>query len=89
MMTLFGRRYYLYREIRLHELSKGASGVIYEMNNESGIKQRLNDLGFTLGTVIEKSGVSPLGDPSAYLVRGATIALRNEEASHIGVRVDI
>ena len=89
MTTLFGRRSYLYREMRLHELPKGASAVIYEMNNESGIKRRLNDLGFTEGTVIEKTGVSPLGDPSAYLVRGALIALRDEDASQIGVRADL
>lgn len=41
------------------------------------------DLGFTEGTVVSVIRKSPLGDPTAYGVRGAVIALRKEEAAHI------
>ncbi len=88
MTTLIGGMN-MYREISLQKLPRGASGIICELKNESGIKRRLNDLGFTEGTKIEKIGVSPLGDPSAYLVRGATIALRDSDASLIVVRTDV
>lgn len=78
----------MHRQMRLHELPRGERAVIYEINNEIGIKRRLNDVGFTVGTAVEKVGTSPLGDPSAYLVRGAVIALRDEDASRIGVTAD-
>ncbi len=36
-------------------------------------------------TVIEVIQKSPAGDPTAYFVRGAVIAIREEESSHIFV----
>lgn len=47
------------------------------------MERRLLDLGFSPGTEIEKTLISPKGDPMAYRVRGTTIALRNEDAQHI------
>ncbi len=50
-------------------------------------RRRMMDLGILPGTSIEAELVSPLGDPTAYLVRGALIALRREQARQITVRV--
>lgn len=43
-------------------------------------RRRLLDLGFVPGSVVEAQLVSPAGDPTAYLVRGALVALRREQA---------
>lgn len=43
------------------------------------------DLGILPGTTIEVEMTSPSGDPTAYKVRGALIALRKEQARMIRV----
>jgi len=43
-------------------------------------RRRLMDLGIVPGTSIEAEMRSPGGDPTAYRIRGATIALRREHA---------
>ena len=48
-------------------------------------RRRLLDLGFVAGTLVEIEMVSPGGDPTAYRVRGAVIALRREQANLIRV----
>jgi Fe2+ transport system protein FeoA len=45
----------------------------------------LLDLGFVPGSAVEVNLVSPAGDPTAYLVRGALIALRREQARFIRI----
>jgi DtxR family Mn-dependent transcriptional regulator len=49
-------------------------------------RNRLLDLGFVPGSVIEIDLESPSGNPIGYLVRGATVALRREQADRILVR---
>lgn len=48
-------------------------------------RQRLLDLGVVPGTVIECQMASPFGDPTAYRIRGAAIALRREQARLIQI----
>jgi DtxR family Mn-dependent transcriptional regulator len=48
-------------------------------------RRRLMDLGILPGTVIENEMVSAGGDPIAYRVRGALIALRKSQAEMISV----
>ena len=47
------------------------------------MRGRLLDLGFVPGTVVEPIRRSPLGDPTAYRIRGTVIALRSEEGNKI------
>lgn len=47
------------------------------------LRRRLLDLGVIDGTEIEVLAKSPSGDPKAYLIRGAVIALREEISSTI------
>ncbi len=47
--------------------------------------RRLTDLGLIEGTVVQCVQRSPAGDPIAYLIRGAVIALRRADASRIVV----
>ena len=47
--------------------------------------QRLKDIGLTEGTRVDCLMRSPLGDPVAYLIRGAVIALRKEDSQNVSV----
>lgn len=49
------------------------------------LRRRFLDLGIIEGTDIEVLYKSALGDPIAYLIRGAIIALREEEGDKIQV----
>lgn len=69
----------------LGALKPGEKGRIIELFLEKGIKRRLQDMGMIKGARIECVGRSPLGDPSAYLVKGAVIAIRSDEYKKIAV----
>jgi len=43
------------------------------------------DLGVTPGAIIERAFTSPFGEPIAYRVRGALIALRAEQAREVEI----
>jgi DtxR family Mn-dependent transcriptional regulator len=49
-------------------------------------RRRLLDLGVVPGTIVKTELRSPGGDPTAYLIRGAVIALRKTQADWIRVR---
>lgn len=52
----------------------------------SNERRRLLDLGILPGTIITAELLSPSGDPKAYRVRGALIALRHQQANWITVK---
>ena len=67
----------------LARLEPGQSGVVEELKCDGLPRRRLLDLGFVPGTEVEAVMRSPGGDPTAYRVRGAMIALRSKEAKEI------
>ena len=67
----------------LNQLPVGNTAFVIQLNAAGTIRRRLMDLGFTEGTAVKCVRRSPAGDPTAYLVRGAVIALRREEAAQI------
>ncbi len=70
----------------LTDLRVGQTGVITSLSKQNPLYKRLLDIGFSNGTKIKCLMVSPLGDPKAYLIKGAVIALRKEDANSISVR---
>ena len=48
-------------------------------------RRRLLDLGLVPGTTVKAEFASPAGDPVAYRVRGALIALRAQQAEMIHI----
>ncbi|MBR2343077.1 MAG: ferrous iron transport protein A [Clostridia bacterium] len=70
---------------RLSELLLGESCVIRELRVGGAIRHRLIDLGFAPGGEVRCIGISPLGDPKAYFVRGAVIAVRGCDGGNIVV----
>lgn len=70
-------------KIPLSSLPIGRHGKVMTITSEGPTRRRMLDLGFVRGTDVLALRKSPLGDPTAYKIRGAVIALRQEEASYI------
>lgn len=71
------------QEYRLSTLAPGQSARVTGLSAEGSMRRRFQDLGVIPGTLIECLARSPLGDPCAYLIRGAVIALRQADAGSI------
>jgi DtxR family Mn-dependent transcriptional regulator len=76
------------RAIRLSDLLPGQEAEVLGISPliRGLARSRLLDLGIVPGTVLEIDLVGPAGDPVAYRVRGASIALRQEQSNRILVR---
>ena len=72
----------------MSSLSVGEKGQIVAVTNEGAIRRRLMDIGFTEGTRVACLRRSPLGDPTAFTVKGSVIALRREDAAGIYVETE-
>lgn len=70
----------------LCDLPVGGKGTVQHISDCLSIRTRLMELGLIEGTEVSCIGTSPLGDPRAYLIRGAVIALRSEESKSIKIR---
>ncbi len=71
----------------LADLQRGESAIVTRVSTEcrGAQRRRLLDLGVVPGTVISAEMLSPSGDPMAYRIRGALIALRQAHARWIEV----
>ncbi len=67
----------------LNKLPTRKVGTIKKLNVRNEIKKRLLELGFCENSKIKLLYKSPLGDPTAYLIKGSVIALRNDDAKNI------
>lgn len=74
------------KRIGLHELAVGESAIVLSLHMTGGMRRRLLDIGFVEGTTVECVGHAPAGDPLAFCVRGAVIALRVADCRRICVR---
>ena len=67
----------------MNQMRIGDAATVKKLDIYGSMRRRLQDLGLIEGTYIECLQKSPLGDPSAYLIRGAVIAIRSDETSRI------
>lgn len=67
----------------LKDLKVGETCAIRLLQNTSSIRRRLIDIGLIKDTKVECVLCSPGGDPKAYMIRGAVIAIRSEDAKDI------
>ena len=67
----------------LNDIKPGQTAVIKELHSGGSIRRRLLDIGLTENTVVECIGRGPGGDPTAFLIRGAVIALRRDDCKNI------
>ncbi len=78
----------MHLKLTLDELPINEIGIIKKLNSKDEIKRRLLDLGMIKGTFIKPVYKSPLGDPTAYNVRGSTIAIRKCDAKDIEIKYE-
>ncbi|KXZ38872.1 ferrous iron transport protein A [Alkalithermobacter thermoalcaliphilus JW-YL-7 = DSM 7308] len=74
--------------IYLSQLPIGESGEVLNLLLSGSSRRRMLDLGIVKGATIKAVRKSPLGDPTAYYIKGALIALRKEEADQILIKID-
>ncbi len=72
----------------LNNLNINQTGYVARVSAPLSIRRRFSDIGIIKGTKIECVDESPFGDPKAYLIKGAVIAIRNRDASGILVEDD-
>ena len=72
----------------LEKLRPGQAGTVLALRLEGPLRRRLQDLGLVDGARLRCLGRSPLGDPSAYLICGAAIALRRTDCRRSEVEVE-
>ncbi len=71
----------------LDRLSLGRQAEIVELDAPQEVRARLMALGFVPGATVRARLESPWGDPVAYEIFGAVIALRRADARQIGIEV--
>ncbi|MBQ2973949.1 MAG: ferrous iron transport protein A [Clostridia bacterium] len=75
------------KPIAMNNIEINATATVRKINAPEGIRRRLMDIGLTENSKIECIGKSPMGDPSAYLICGAVIAIRASDCADILVEV--
>lgn len=70
----------------LDQLKIGQKARVLEIEGES-IKRRLLEIGLIQGVMTECVLESPFHEPKAYFIKGATIAIRKEDARKVLVEV--
>lgn len=69
--------------VPLSSLSPGDLARVVSLAADGADRARLLDMGFTPGSEVECLFSSPMGDPTAYRVRGAAVALRREQSDKV------
>jgi ferrous iron transport protein A len=69
----------------LNRVPEGKIARVKRLLSTGSMRRRLQDIGLIEGTQVQCLQKSPAGDPIAYLIRGAVIALRSEDSSKIQV----
>lgn len=69
----------------LAELMPGETARVLRLHSAPAEAMRLSELGLIPGTAVKCVMCAPFGDPSAYIIRGAVIAIRDIDAQKISV----
>jgi len=69
----------------IDKMSPGDFAVVDHIE-KTALSDRLTSLGLVPETAVKCLHLAPFGDPVAYAVRGAVIALRREDSRQIHVR---
>ena len=64
-------------------MKTGTYARVVRLDTQGYLRRRFMDIGLVEGTPVECLRKSPAGDPKAYLIRGAVIAIRKEDASSV------
>ena len=75
--------------IKMREMSDNQSGIIRRISATGDMGRRIREMGLVANTPILIQGRAPLKDPVAVKIRDFTLTLRNSEADHVMVEVDV
>ncbi len=67
----------------LCDINPGQKARVTALLSTGSIRRRLLDIGLIEDTEVECVGRSPGGDPTAFMIRGAVIAIRREDCKNI------
>lgn len=67
----------------LNDIKTGETAVVQRLAAHGSMRRRLLDIGLVEGTAVSCVGRSPCGDPAAYLIRGAVIAIRDDDSADV------
>lgn len=70
----------------LDKLKIGDKAIVSYIENVE-VKRRFLEIGLVSGIQVECILESPFRNPKAYFIKGASIAIRNEDAKHVMVDV--
>jgi ferrous iron transport protein A len=73
------------QELTLSALRPGERGRVRAMRISGPTRRRLRELGLVEGTALRCLVRSPLGDPAAFSLHGAVLALRDADSARITV----
>lgn len=70
----------------MNRLEEGQTARVAKILTTGSMRRRLQDIGLIEGTKVQCMQKSSCGDPIAYSIRGAIIALRSEDSGSILVQ---
>ncbi|MDO4276390.1 MAG: FeoA family protein [Eubacteriales bacterium] len=71
------------RQLSLSDIEPGQSARVSALCSTGSMRRRLLDIGLIENTEVACLGRSPGGDPCAFFIRGAVIAIRREDCQDI------
>jgi ferrous iron transport protein A len=74
--------------VTLDQLEPDDQATVVALESRGAQRRRLMDLGLVPGTAVRVHMSSPLGDPTAYEVRGSLIALRRSQARSVRIETE-
>ena len=77
------------RQFPLCDMKTSTYARVVRLDTKGDLRRRFMDIGLVEGTPVECLRKSPAGDPKAYLIRGAVIAIRKEDAATVMVEADL
>lgn len=75
--------------IKMREMADNQKGKLKRVSAPGEMGRRIREMGLVPNANIQIQGRAPLRDPVAIKVRDGVLTLRNNEADHILVEVDI
>ncbi len=70
----------------LDALQIGQSATVTSLTATGSMRRRLLDIGLTEGTQVKLTAIAPSGDPKAFSIKGAIIAIRRDDCKSIQIK---
>ena len=71
------------QQLSLAQTQTGEIVRIAGLETDGPMRRRLQDIGFTAGTSVQRLQSGPAGDPTAFYIKRTVIALRREDSARI------